>query len=89
MEVVENTQENKPVNLTAKAVEMVKQALNEEGLENHGLRVAVRGGGCSGLEYALDFSDSSRPGDLIYEQDGLKIFCDMASTAYLLSLIHI
>ena len=73
-----------PVTLTAKAVEMVKIALKEEGLlESHGLRVAVQGGGCSGLQYALDFADASRPGDTTYEQDGLKIFIDLASKKFL------
>lgn len=72
-----------PVVLTAKAIEMVKKALAEEGLENHGLRVAVRGGGCSGLEYSLDFADASRPGDAIHTFDGLKVYIDMASAQYL------
>lgn len=83
-QVAENIDQNNPVVLTSKAVEMVKTAIKEEGLsEDHGLRIAVRGGGCSGLEYALDFSSESRPGDVIYEIGGLKIFCDMASSAYL------
>lgn len=72
-----------PVTLTPKAIEMVKLALKEEGLTDHGLRVAVRGGGCSGLEYALDFANESRPGDTVYELDGLKIYIDMASESFL------
>lgn len=74
---------DQPVLLTAKAVEMVKKALEEEGLPTHGLRVAVRGGGCSGLEYALDFAESARSGDTVLTFDGLNVFIDMASAQYL------
>ncbi len=76
-------QSGNPVVITAKAIEMVKKALAEEGIESHGLRVAVRGGGCSGLEYALDVSETSRAGDTVFEVDGLKVFIDMASAQYL------
>ena len=73
-----------PIRLTAKAIEMTKKALDEEGLgATHGLRIAVRGGGCSGLEYALDFADAARPGDTVLEFEGLKIYIDMASVQYL------
>ena len=72
-----------PVIITEKAIEMVKKAMAEESLENHGLRIAVHGGGCSGLQYALDFSDKERMGDNIFEKQGLKIFIDMASLEYL------
>jgi iron-sulfur cluster assembly protein len=72
-----------PITLTAKAIEMTKKAIAEEGLTDHGLRVAVRGGGCSGLEYALDFADAARPGDSVFEVEGLKIFIDMASLQFL------
>ena len=72
-----------PVTITAKAVDMVKKALEEEGLGGHGLRVAVRGGGCSGLEYALDFAENSRPGDVTFSVDGLNVFIDMASAQFL------
>lgn len=72
------------ITITDKAIEMVKVALEEEGKsDTHGLRIAVQGGGCSGLQYALDFSDQSRPGDTILEQAGVKIYVDMASLAYL------
>lgn len=82
-EKVEEFSSERPIKLTAKAVEMVKHAIAEEGLKGHGLRIAVRGGGCSGLEYSLDFSDTSRPGDTIFEVDGLSVFIDMASKQYL------
>jgi len=82
-QVVGNESAAGTVSLTPVAVEMVKNAIEEEGLQGHGLRVAVRGGGCSGLEYALDFSDSARMGDEVYEVEGLKIYVDLASAQYL------
>jgi iron-sulfur cluster assembly accessory protein len=73
-----------PVTLTKKAVDMVKITREQEGIEaSHGLRVAVRGGGCSGFEYALDFEDGPRDTDLVYEQGDLKVFVDPISARYL------
>jgi iron-sulfur cluster assembly protein len=70
--------------ITAAAIAATKKALSEEGLSSeHGLRIAVRGGGCSGLEYALDFTNEERMGDTVLEFDGLKVFVDMASKQYL------
>ena len=72
-----------PVKLTPKAIEMIKKAIAEEGLTDHGLRIAVHGGGCSGLQYALDFSNESRMGDTVLNVDGLTVYIDMASAQYL------
>ena len=73
-----------PVTLTPKAVEMVKITRDQEGLdESQGLRVAVRGGGCSGLEYALDFETEPRENDTISDYDGLQVFVDPVSARYL------
>ena len=73
-----------PVTLTPKAVNMVKITRDEEGLDpSCGLRVAVRGGGCSGFEYALDFEDEARPNDLVYHQGDLKVIVDPISARYL------
>jgi iron-sulfur cluster assembly protein len=73
-----------PVTLTPKAVEMVKITRNQEGIdESHGLRIAVRGGGCSGFEYALDFEKEPRDSDWIYDQEGLTIYVDAVSARYL------
>jgi len=73
-----------PVTLTEKAVEMVKITRDQEGMDpSHGLRIAVRGGGCSGFEYALDFEKEARENDWIYEQNGLTIYVDAVSARYL------
>jgi iron-sulfur cluster assembly accessory protein len=73
-----------PIHLTPKAVEMVKATREQEGMnDTYGLRVAVRGGGCSGFEYALDFEQAARPTDTVLQYDGLKIYLDPISARYL------
>lgn len=77
-------QEDTPVTLTQKAVDMVKITRDQEGIDpSHGLRIAVRGGGCSGFEYALDFENEARENDWVYEQGGLTIYVDAVSARYL------
>jgi len=82
-EVVESNSSSEVVTLTPSAIDMVRKALAEEGLNEHGLRIAVQGGGCSGLQYGLDFESSTRPGDTILSFDGLKVYIDMASAQFL------
>lgn len=73
-----------PVALTDKAVRMVKLTREEEGLQAEaGLRVAVRGGGCSGFEYALDFETDGRDDDHVYQQGDLTVYVDSLSARYL------
>jgi len=77
-------QEDTPVLLTPKAIEMVKMTREQEGIDaSHGLRIAVRGGGCSGFEYALDYENEARDNDWIYEQGDLKVYVDAVSARYL------
>ena len=47
------------------------------------VRVGVKGGGCSGLTYELDFDNEKQPGDMEYGDDDLKVVCDMKSFLYL------
>lgn len=76
--------EDVPVIMTAKAAEMAKITREQEGIDPaHGLRVAVRGGGCSGFEYSLDFENEARPNDYVYEQNGLTLYVDSVSARYL------
>lgn len=73
-----------PVSLTPKAVQMVRLTRQEEGLdESHGLRVAVVGGGCSGFQYALDFTNEARPTDFVYQVEDLTVYVDPISARYL------
>ena len=60
--------------------------MEEEKKPNAGLRVAVVGGGCSGLSYKLDFQDAPQPNDKVFEQDGVKIFVDPKSFLYVKGL---
>jgi len=71
------------INLTPKALEMVKQMHTKEGLGvEQGLRISVVGGGCSGFQYSLSF-DVEKEGDTAQEIDGAKIFVDEISLPYI------
>jgi len=73
-----------PLAITPKAVEMIRHTREQEGLDpDHGLRVAVMGGGCSGFQYALDFEKEQRDTDFVMEFEGLRVFVDPVSSRYL------
>jgi iron-sulfur cluster assembly protein len=71
------------VTLTPQAVREVKRLLEKEGKTGQALRLMVKGGGCSGLSYDLEFDTQARERDLVYEFDGLKVFVDPKSYLYL------
>jgi len=72
-----------PVSFTQKAVEMVRAAIEQEGLAGHGIRIGVAGGGCSGFQYTMDFENDPKDGDIVLDQEGLKLFVDPMSAMYL------
>jgi iron-sulfur cluster assembly protein len=65
------------------AITEVRRMMHKEGVEAAGLRVGVKGGGCSGLSYNLTFETQQRTGDKVFERDGIKLFCDLKSYIYL------
>jgi len=70
--------------ISEKAKEKVEHLLTEEGRgDQHFLRVSVVSGGCSGLSYKMDFDDTVKPTDQIFEDRGVKIVTDMKSVLYL------
>ncbi len=71
------------IHVSEKAAEQIKAIMQKEGLEDHGLRVAVVGGGCSGLSYRLNFEKSPAENDKTYEDNGVRIFLDGKSALVL------
>jgi iron-sulfur cluster assembly protein len=71
------------VRLTPKAIEMAKNALVKRGTPTASLRLGVRGGGCSGVSYAIEFSDKVRDRDNVYDFNGLRVIVDPKSLVYL------
>jgi len=71
------------ITLTDKGAEKVREFLagQEAVAETAGLRVGVRGGGCSGFQYALAF-DEQRSGDLVFEDKGIRLLVDNPSLQY-------
>ena len=81
---VNNPAQKEEINITPKAVEQVKKLRTENNIpESHGLRLGVKGGGCSGLTYVLAFDEKPKEDDNILELLGLKIFVDPKSLFYL------
>lgn len=71
------------ITLTPKAVSKVKEIREAEGLGEQGLRVRVVGGGCSGFSYDLYFEEETSDMDQVFENEGIRVFCDMMSYQYL------
>jgi iron-sulfur cluster assembly protein len=66
------------------AANRIKELRSKEGLtEEFNIRVAVEGGGCSGLMYNLDFAAEAQPNDMIFEDKGVKVMVDKKSILYL------
>ena len=66
------------ISLTPTAAVEVKRLLEKESKEGIGLRLGVKGGGCSGLSYTMNM-DTQKEGDQIFECEGVKVFVDPKS----------
>lgn len=72
------------ITVTEKAVNEIKKIMDENKIpSNFGLRIGVKGGGCSGFTYTLGFDPDTREGDSIIEYSGVKLFIDGKSLFYL------
>jgi iron-sulfur cluster assembly accessory protein len=71
------------VNLTPKAIEMVRKMQVKEGLgADHGMRIGVVGGGCSGFQYSLNF-DTRKEDDRVVDFGGVLVLVDEISLPYI------
>jgi len=74
---------NFPITITERAVAQIKRLLAKEGQEDAFLRLGVKGGGCSGLEYLMKLDTTRKPTDLELNLDGAVVVCDAKSAVYL------
>jgi iron-sulfur cluster assembly protein len=75
------------IGITEKAVEQIKNIFASENPgPDKGLRLAVIGGGCSGLQYKIEFSDSKEK-DNVINKENVRIFIDPKSSIYLKDVI--
>jgi iron-sulfur cluster assembly protein len=72
-----------PITFSELGAQKVREFLSSQGVEagNAGLRLGVRGGGCSGFQYQLAF-DERRDGDKVFEDGDLKVFVDEQALPY-------
>ena len=102
IEKEQNDFKNAQIFVTEEAAKRLKAVMSAEGKNNHFVRMSVDSGGCSGMNYKMDFDNNQESYDKIFEANGLKVVCDLKSWLYLknitidysddmlnLSLIHI
>ena len=83
VEKAQNDFKNSQIFVTEKAVKRLKAVMSSEGKDNYFVRMSVDSGGCSGMNYKIDFEDNQGDYDKIFEINGLKVVCDLKSWLYL------
>lgn len=75
-----------PVKLTPTALAQLKRIKEEQNIsDDYGLRIGVKGGGCSGFTYILGF-DVQKDKDTIYDMDGMKVLMEKSHGIYLIGM---
>ncbi len=71
-----------PLALSPSAVERIRTLRRQFERPDGGLRLRIIAGGCSGMQYRIDFAETPRANDVIVTQDDAKVFVDPKSLAY-------
>jgi iron-sulfur cluster assembly protein len=80
-----NTKTENEIKITDNAANQIKAIMQENNIpESFGLRVGVKGGGCSGMTYQLGFDGEINSGDSVIEEKGVKLIVDGKSLFYLM-----
>ena len=74
---------NATITVTESAVKRLVAVMKSDGKDDHFLRMSVKGGGCSGMTYKMDFENEKGDYDKEFESNGLTIVCDLKSWLYL------
>lgn len=76
-----------PITLSERATEAVRKIMSTKEIpEGYGLRVGVKGGGCSGMSYILGF-DKKREHDIAFDLDGITVYVDRRQGLYLMGTV--
>jgi iron-sulfur cluster assembly protein len=72
------------ISISPAAAQFARQKLTTRGTPNAAVRLGIKGGGCSGFSYVIQFDDDPpRERDTVYEEDGVKFYVDKKSLVYL------
>ena len=71
------------IEITEAAADKIRSLMAKQGISEGGLRVGVKGGGCSGLSYTFSWEKEPRLGDEVFQGHGAKIFVDKKSLLFL------
>nr|WP_233286014.1 iron-sulfur cluster assembly accessory protein [Bradyrhizobium brasilense] len=69
--------------MTDSAVNTIKSAISSSTHPTGGLRIMVEAGGCNGFKYMMGLAEEPKPGDIVIECDGLKVFVENKSRQHL------
>ncbi len=83
MDATETTTPTPVITMSEAAVKEVKRLMNVQGITEGGLRLGIKGGGCSGLSYTVNFDEKIGQYDTVYEIEGIKVIVDAKSAIYL------
>lgn len=72
-----------PAKIDTSAIQQLKRLLTKDGRPDVFLRIGVKGGGCSGLEYVTRLDTQASESDLVEEFEGIKVVCDPKSARFL------
>jgi iron-sulfur cluster assembly protein len=71
------------LSLTPRAADRIREIISQNGVdEDHGVRLGVKSGGCSGLSYVLEIAQPADK-DRLFESNGVPVFCDPKSYLYI------
>jgi iron-sulfur cluster assembly protein len=72
------------IQISETAARRIRVLMDKQGMTEGGLRVGIKGGGCSGLSYVFAWEKAARPGDEVFEgPEGTRIFVDKKSLLFL------
>lgn len=91
MAAVEQSQQAQQAPAAAKGITIADSAVTRlkvmyqelKAAPESGMRIAVKGGGCSGMSYVMDWAEGPKEKDRVFERDGVRVFVDGKSLLYL------